>query len=511
MRGFWEALRRNIEKQRTESAWRAEPRPPERITSMLRSADATTLLRLDREFRQGHNPYLGEYGYIWDTMPPGQITHVPHFGSDAAICGLFSFHRNGYVREQAVIALARIQTGLELPFLLLRLDDWVAEVRGHARAAAHDRMTDAYTDHWKRCVPIILRLMQRTRITDQPLLEVGLERIRAGIHDGELPEGLHDSDAQTRRWWTTAVLDSAARRGDLGRVAVTLLGDADIVVRTLAANRLLESGGSIGEVELLERLVRDRAPAVRRLAIDGLCRSSLVPEEITARLLLDRSAGIRTNAAQLLAPRAGIDPAAFYRQSLSGPDHARIASAINGLTETGLGNDAELIRRYWDDPRPGVQRAAVGAVAYLQPDAEPSMFLEKLASPLPGVSREAQRALESRLSTTPIGLLRGTFDASRYDHVRKNALRLLAGTGKWRSLPHVIHALHPQFGGIVNERASDALAYWRAFYNRVFTAPTAADLDALEAAIAAHSGSLRDSLRSSFAQLIREWRERIGA
>lgn len=61
------------------------------------------------------------------------------------VLGGLSFHPNGYVREAAVKRLASVSDSSEVRFLLLRLNDWVPEVReaapGRSRAAP-ERLRD---------------------------------------------------------------------------------------------------------------------------------------------------------------------------------------------------------------------------------------------------------------------------------------------------------------------------------------------------------------------------------
>ncbi len=72
--------------------------------------------------------------------------------------GLVSFHPNGHVREAAIQRLAEIHTGEELPFLLIRLNDWVMEVREKAHDAVILRMDPSYAEHFLRHIALVLRL-----------------------------------------------------------------------------------------------------------------------------------------------------------------------------------------------------------------------------------------------------------------------------------------------------------------------------------------------------------------
>jgi hypothetical protein len=61
--------------------------------------------------------------------------------STSAIAGILSMHANGYVRQFAVKALSKFTDGSEIPFLLLRLSDWVPQVSAEAVLSMQQRLT----------------------------------------------------------------------------------------------------------------------------------------------------------------------------------------------------------------------------------------------------------------------------------------------------------------------------------------------------------------------------------
>jgi hypothetical protein len=67
---------------------------------------------------------------------------------NAAVLGLASFHRNGFVRQEAVRLLTTIVDGTELPFLLIRQNDWVQQISSEAQSAVEQRATENCLPHF---------------------------------------------------------------------------------------------------------------------------------------------------------------------------------------------------------------------------------------------------------------------------------------------------------------------------------------------------------------------------
>ena len=72
----------------------------------------------------------------WTTLRPDDVSAIARLSHAWAPLGIMSYHPSGFVREAAVRALARRTDGREVPFLVLRVNDWVAEVRAVAPARA---------------------------------------------------------------------------------------------------------------------------------------------------------------------------------------------------------------------------------------------------------------------------------------------------------------------------------------------------------------------------------------
>lgn len=149
------------------------------VDSVLRSIKPGSLPWIDRLCRE-RSFSIGTIG--WSRKTPENL--VPADLDERArlsVYGFASFHPNGYVRERAVQLLANDFSGSELPYLLIRMNDWVEPVRKKAKDAVISRLS--------RNMPLTLqrfyRCFKRSRggvatiITSSfPILKVWYPQIR---------------------------------------------------------------------------------------------------------------------------------------------------------------------------------------------------------------------------------------------------------------------------------------------------------------------------------------------
>lgn len=102
------------------------------VRNLLKDYNMSKMIRLSETFRQ----YTSMEWYIdWNAIQPGNLKRWFESEEDyryAMILG--SFHPNGYYREKCLHELVNCKNAL--PFILLRMNDWVEEIRQFAEAAA---------------------------------------------------------------------------------------------------------------------------------------------------------------------------------------------------------------------------------------------------------------------------------------------------------------------------------------------------------------------------------------
>lgn len=83
--------------------------------------------------------------------------------ADQLYLALASCHRSGYVRAEALRWLSVCPSGIVVPFALMRLVDWVSEVRSAAETVLRSNLNVANADAFVRCLGLMVRLSANSR------------------------------------------------------------------------------------------------------------------------------------------------------------------------------------------------------------------------------------------------------------------------------------------------------------------------------------------------------------
>lgn len=315
---------------------------------MLSSRPSTELLQLDIGWSDINWEYRWYVSAQWDRLKPNEIASLAtEEPACSSILGLVSIHRNGFVREEAVRQLSCHNDGKELPFLLIRLNDWVEPIRSLARAAVVERLTESNLSSLLPNLPLICRLARVRRNDLSDILHAVVKLVVLPQHDKLLAAVLGSDDPNVRRQVFRIALDQGCdcRLLEHGSASV------DPIIRLFCSHNVRKCAVRDRRNSLIEKLQHDRVVPVRREAIR--MRGEEYPETARAlwiQSLLDRSRSIRDMARYYLKNLEDFDFAAFYRRSLSEtPDSM---SALAGLCETGTEDDLPVIRSYLHSPIP---------------------------------------------------------------------------------------------------------------------------------------------------------------
>jgi HEAT repeat protein len=398
-----------------------------------------------------------------------------------AVLGLASFHPSGYVREAAVRELATFQGGGELPYLLIRLNDWVEPVRDAAYEAVQARLVPTCAPHFVRSLWLAERLERCGRADHEALVGRVHGLLTGPAGRPALRAALSTSDRWFRRRCYRLLLDTPAEDGlEIIRTAVR---DEDAMIRL----RAIRAAGVVLDTndlrEILEQVSHDPFVPVRREVLGMWVRHfPEAAESVLRDALLDASPALRQTARDDLKERGAGEFRDFYLSALEVARGSRLRPALFGLAETGSEADAARLEEFLSHTAPGVRRAAVTALSRLDPEAYISAFVRALEDDSPGVSRAGRLALVPRAARVGAEKLWSLVAGGLEAHVRRNALLLLAATGKWNSIGWMIRACRladERLAGIARQQ----VAQWIARFNRVQVQPTRDQLEHMARAL----------------------------
>lgn len=335
-----------------ETIVREQPRSrPDALLEALMSLDVDGLVYFDRRGRH-RLPYIAP-----ERVP--ELIGAFHTSRRWAVAAVLSVHGSGYVRERAVQQLALTSGPEAIPFLLLRMNDWVASVRDIATSALAERVTVEHAAAFMHHTLLVRRARRWNRADHGRVL-----RSIAGL--------LASPAAETARWEALHHAEPSVRRAAF--------------VRSLAADP-----GRIDELIALADQNPDRA--IRRRVVEHLRRletSSLAAR--TRPFLLDVDGVIRS-IAQNLSRRAEptFELASYYRRQLEAGSDLR--AALYGLGETGALVDAERAIAFLHHEHTVVRRAALYAITGLDAEGQAAHLVAALANERLRVARDAAKWL----------------------------------------------------------------------------------------------------------------------
>lgn len=455
------------------SWWRRfyETHDAEEIHQIVTELSSSDLVSLDQRARA-----WSEYGYYtlqnWRSLQPSDVGRLAQSKYASSLLGLASFHHGGYVREAAVEELTRLETGKELPFLLIRLNDWVSQVREKAAAAISARLKPDYAEYFLANIGLVSRLYQCGRGSHQ-LADDICRWLRRPEWKDLLLAGMTSKDRTVRRmsFRLAAEMDPVTRM----TIFRTALASSDAMTRAWAARRFLAEITTDELSRIMETLLKDGFMPVRRDALWAVAtRLPNQAGEALREALLNSHTSMRETARQFLPLAKVPDLRALYLEAVRQvPERERYA-AICGLGESGQPPDAKLLRTYLDSPLPKLRRAAVNAIGKLDDGENLEKLVVALTDPVPSVSREALKVLRRKVNQIPFEKLEQMLAVGNGFHVRRNAFALILLAGKWRKLPALLNAC-TEDDARLSALALKAVQDWLFNYNRSFAEPTQED------------------------------------
>lgn len=379
--------------------------------------------------------------HAWPTLAPQAVPRLATLRDGWAALAMASLHRTGFVREAAVRALGErlADDGAEIPLLLLRLNDWVPEVRRAAMAALAARIEVRYADALWRAWPLVGRLREQRRADHGRIIRWIEMLLRTPEARPALTRALASPDRRVRRPAAQVALDGEAVDA---RLVERLLDDEDGIVRLLGAQQLARLSGS-ARVAAQTRALEDLSAAVRRTALDTLEGDAATQQRLLTARLGDCQRNLRELARGRLQALVGhFDFAAHYRRLLAAPANTPgLLAALAGLGECGVEDDVVALDPFVADGRAKVRGVALQALAALDGDSV-GFLVDALVDPSRRVARSAARVLQRRSRKGLHELLVAVVESNvAPPHARGFALAVICSATPWTRLAWLLELM----------------------------------------------------------------------
>lgn len=464
------------------------------LHSLLGDVPVAKLLDFDKWLRESMS-HWGRWDGSWAELTPEKTASFSRDNALGVLC-LATMHTNGRVRGAAVGVLASVHDGSELPFLILRLNDWVPQIRESARRAVGDRVHVKNARHFLHCLPLVLRVAKTTRSAHAWLIDA--ISLMLNEADSVLHQGLRSTDREVRR----ACLRFALAGGSANAAIEFALADSDPWSRLWAAKQLLTGASGEFAASMFARLYSDSFRPVRHEALTALLASDGRGAcEAATAALLDRHSSIRALAMHHLHRSMNITD--FYRAAIASETGAKLAAAILGFAETASSADVAELIPFLGADKPQIRRAVAKAVGKLDAESNRDALLKMVSDVSPSVSAAACSALKP-----VVHWLAEELESLVARHssptVRRNALKLSLRLNKWIQIPIILTALRDS-SEHVSSMAKVAQERWFQRFNLSFIEPTPAQLERFEREFR-KAREMSDGERREFEAILSQYR-----
>ena len=379
---------------------------------------------------------------------------------------MLTMHWSGYIREAAVRRMIREDESYSFPYFLLRLNDWVPEIRQLARAALELKLKPEHAKLWMENI----MLVERLRICGRDQFESFIESVHHLLRQKECRFVLHNArvspEPSIRQFAFRISLE--AEGTDTGMIMEQAIRDENPAIRRWAAQRVdrMLSGQKLREALLHMQL--DSVPSIRREGLAVL--ATMYPDDAKAIIidrLLDSDLSVRDTARRYAKPWMKVSYAEWYLDVIWSEDQDHLAAAISGLGETGDKADAEVLYEYAKHPSIAVRKAVIRGLMRLDASSYGTHFVHSLKSEQPGISREACRALMHHPYLIQPDEVAGLLsDPDALPHVVRNALRIISAMSKWNQVGLLLQQLPAARHGWVKQAIHRQLYNWARYPNR---------------------------------------------
>jgi len=340
-----------------------------------------------------------------------------------------SLNRNGFVREKSVNELGRLHSQENLKFILLRLGDWVAQVRFAAITTIRTYLVPEYGNWLLGALPLIDQQLEIQRVDLSEIYEEILQFILKHV---SIEDVIAFDDAKRLRYYRHFI-----KRCNIDEsVAIQIFADSNFLIRLLVLNQ-----SSVLSRQFQQSIVRlalkDRATLVKMKALNA-ARQFLpdVLDEVKP-LLLDKAYSVRDLSRAFLKP-TGMDFIAFYRSNVE--TGISVSGSVMGLCDVGGKENLDIFQKHAYSMQGRVSSSCLLALEKFDRQLAVQFSLEMLGHKSGVVRRNAIRILATQVTRETLEGIRERFRLGDF-RTKVASMTTFKRISGWSVLPDLIDSI----------------------------------------------------------------------
>lgn len=414
------------------------------------------IIRLDEQFRQ----YTSLDWFIdWSKVKLEFIRSC--INNDAEwvyIVILGSFHPNGYFREKCILEL--IKHPSTLPYLILRMNDWVSTIRTKATALVLERIQTSSVHEILSSMQQVENLKycgRREREAFEILYEEIIHRIQTESQHIKWHK-ISQYGSKTKRVIYRVVLST--KMLDIALVNNLLEWEKDTSNKRYIISRILDLYDCT--VEQMEVYLKNKNSGVRYKALTYRYQKYRQLWDGIEGFLMDSNRSIREYTCYILKKYAQFDVIEFYKAHLcdATPDNA-----IKGIGENGSAEHSQYLFPFLESENQRTVKVALEALSSLIQDQGLEIYEKYLFDERISISKAAYLAIKKNKILIGADKLYQQITKTRCQHIKRHLILLLTKEKSWYRLPYLIY-LYDVEDDVLREKIKKAI-YCRNLYEKI--------------------------------------------
>lgn len=414
------------------------------------------IIRMDLQMRQTTSM---EWSINWrEQKLDNFFTGSMNVEERQAVLIFASFNPNGFIREKAVWKLSEYDGSL--PYIILRQNDWVLQVRQAASESFDKRMQNLSKGEILAALPYAEKLKWSSRGSHGEHTQKFLNKLVSQEHREDLLNGLRSHNIRTRRICISAMFESY--QTDIELALNQLKNDPEPFLRKILFEKIRNTGRDMKEPSYI--MLKDKFARNRALALQYLFENQAEDiYDISVKALLDTDVYIRTLARSIVKQHISyFNFQAFYLEKIEQFG----VPAILGLGETGQADDCRFILKYLDDNRISIVRATLISLMRLNNEKYGKLITEKFSDGRIGVIKTAQK-LFIKYDLADFSRVFEIFKETPYEYTKIKCMAILFNASKWERLIYMLEALVAEDDSI-KQLELQSIQTWLFSFNRSF-------------------------------------------
>ncbi|MEL7649705.1 MAG: hypothetical protein AAGU76_16540 [Sedimentibacter sp.] len=452
------------------------------LNNVLKSFDFDDIIRIDMQMRQTTSM---EWNINWREQKIGNFfTSTMNIEERKSVLIFASFNANGFIRERAVQMMGDYDGSL--PYIILRQNDWVLQVRQAASKAFDKRMQNLSKGEILTSLPFAEKLKWSSRGSHGEYTQKFFDKLVSPEHKEDLARGLQSQNLRTRRICIGALFE--ASQPDIQKAFERLTDEPEPFLRTVLFEKLRKIGIDMAEPSRI--MLRDKFTRNRILALQYLYdKQAGEIYDICVNALMDKDAYVRAFARSIILKyNPNFDFRATYLENIEKAG----APAILGIGEIGQLIDAEIIEEYLDDSRIAIVRATLVSLMRLNSEKYKALLTDMLTDSRIGMIKTAQKLI-LKYNVQNFSRTFEIFQGTPYEYTRVKCAAILFKASKWERLIYMLEALSAEEESI-KKLALQSIQRWIFTFNRSYVQVSSQQKNKIQILIEKHKERLSVNL-----------------